>query len=50
MTTFIDSMVAPMSLINSLIISLSVSEKSKLKENFDKLEGIWNTYNIYQIK
>lgn len=50
MTTFIDSFVAPMSIINSLIISLSVSEKNKLKENFDKLEGIWNTYNIYQIK
>lgn len=47
MTTFIDSLVAPMSLINALIIALSLNEKEKLKATFDQLEQIWEENEIY---
>ena len=47
MNTFIDSLVAPMSLINALIISLSIEHKESVENNFEELENIWNEYNIY---
>lgn len=47
MTTFIDSLVAPMSLINALIIALSLNEKEKLKTTFDQLEQIWEENEVY---
>lgn len=50
MNTFIDSMVAPMSLVNALIFALSISEKDKVERNFKKLENIWNEYKIYNPK
>lgn len=50
MNTFIDSMVAPMSLINSLIFAISIREKEKVEQNFKKLEGLWNEYRIYNPK
>jgi DNA-binding MurR/RpiR family transcriptional regulator len=47
MTSFIDSLVAPMSLMNALIIGLSMKEKDKIASTFKNLENIWNDYNIY---
>jgi len=50
MNTFIDSLVAPMSLVNALIIAVSIREKDKVKKTFSKLEGIWDEYKIYNPK
>jgi DNA-binding MurR/RpiR family transcriptional regulator len=50
MNTFIDSLVAPMSLINALIQSVSIKEMDRVEENFEKLENIWNEYKIYNPK
>lgn len=50
MNTFIDSLVAPMSLINALIQSVSIKEMDRVEENFEKLERIWNEYKIYNPK
>ncbi|BEP29047.1 MurR/RpiR family transcriptional regulator [Helicovermis profundi] len=47
MNTFIDSLVAPMSLINALIISLSIENKDSVEKNFNDLENLWNEYKIY---
>jgi DNA-binding MurR/RpiR family transcriptional regulator len=47
MNTFIDSLVAPMSLINALIIATSMKKREKVETNFKKLEEIWQTYHIY---
>ncbi len=49
MNTFIDSMVAPMSLINAIIMMLSLHEKNKdrVQSNFKKLEALWQRYDIY---
>lgn len=47
MNTFIDSLVAPMSLINALIIAISINYKEDVEKNFEYLEKIWNEFNIY---
>jgi DNA-binding MurR/RpiR family transcriptional regulator len=47
MASFVDSMVAPLSLINALIIAVSLKEKGKLTDTFTRLEDIWVQYNIY---
>jgi len=50
MASFVDSLVAPLSLINALIVAVGMREKDEITEYFNKLEGIWEKYNIYQRK
>lgn len=47
MLSFVDSLVAPMSLINALIIALGIEKKEDLSNHFGQLENIWKKYNIY---
>lgn len=47
MVSFVDSLTAPMSLINALIISIAMSEKENLTDIFKNLEDIWDRYDIY---
>lgn len=50
MASFVDSLVAPMSLINALIIAIGMREKNEVTEYLSKLENIWKEYNIYDEK
>lgn len=50
MLSFVDSLVAPLSLINALIISLGMKEKDKIKNIFNDLENAWERYGIYTSK
>jgi DNA-binding MurR/RpiR family transcriptional regulator len=47
MESFVDSIVAPLSVLNALIIAVGVKEKSNLSSSFTRLEEIWEKYNIY---
>ena len=47
MISFVDSLVAPMSLINAIIIALGIEKRKDLTNYFEDLEGIWKTYNVY---
>ena len=47
MISFSDSLVAPMSLINSFIIALGNEKKNDLNNYFTELEDIWKRYDIY---
>lgn len=49
MNTFVDSLVAPMSLMNALIIGTSM-KKEGVEGNFEKLERIWEDYGVYNTK
>ncbi|MDO5039958.1 MurR/RpiR family transcriptional regulator [Clostridium sp.] len=49
MASFVDSLVAPLSLINALIISVGMREKENIADIFGSLEAIWQDYNVYQI-
>lgn len=48
MASFVDSLVAPMSLINALIIAAGLSKKDEVHDTFDKLEKIWEEYEMYE--
>ncbi len=48
MASFVDSLVAPLSLINALIVAVSMNKKEKLSNNFKKLEDIWEKYDVYE--
>lgn len=47
MASFVDSLVAPMSLINSFIISLGNEKNEDITKYFEDLENVWKKYNIY---
>ena len=48
MVSFLDSLVAPMSLINALIVAIGYQCPEKLEETYHKLENIWTTYAVYE--
>lgn len=50
MVSFVDSLVAPMSLINALVIAIGIKNKNEVTSYFTKLESIWDEYNIYEGK
>lgn len=47
MASFVDSMVAPLSLLNALIVALSLEKKEEVSQYFEKLEIIWDDTAIY---
>lgn len=47
MASFVDSLVAPMSLINSFIIALGNEKKEDITKYFEDLENVWKKYNVY---
>ncbi|EOD01098.1 MurR/RpiR family transcriptional regulator [Caldisalinibacter kiritimatiensis] len=50
MVSFVDSLVAPLSLINSLIVAIGMREKKEVTQYFEKLEDMWDTFNVYEGK
>ena len=47
MASFVDSLVAPLSIINALIVSVGMREKDKISNTFSTLEDIWQKYQVY---
>ena len=47
MASFVDSLVAPLSLVNALLVALAMKKRDDLSRHFEKLEGIWDAYSIY---
>ncbi|MBZ9687872.1 MurR/RpiR family transcriptional regulator [Clostridium estertheticum] len=50
MASFVDSLVAPLSVINALIIAVGLREKEKISRTFSTLESIWEEYQVYSYK
>jgi len=48
MVSLVDSLVAPMSLTNALIVALAARREKELAETFDSLEHIWEEFNVYE--
>lgn len=46
-STFIDSMVAPMSLINALLTAICIKKPKEIQKHLRTLEQTWNTYQVY---
>lgn len=47
MISFVDSMVAPLSLINALLVALSNRFGADVSATFAELEDIWNEYGVF---
>lgn len=46
--SFVDSLVAPLSLINALVAAIGMRKKDEISKTFDKLEKIWDEYDVYE--
>jgi DNA-binding MurR/RpiR family transcriptional regulator len=47
MASFVDSMAAPMSVINALIVALGIKNREIVAERFKQLEEVWDAYSVY---
>ncbi|MBQ1536017.1 MAG: MurR/RpiR family transcriptional regulator [Ruminococcus sp.] len=47
MASFVDSLVAPLSLINALIVAVSIKNVDKVSATFERLEQVWDEYDVY---
>ena len=47
MASIVDSLVAPLSLINALIVATVLKKKDEVTENFRTLEDVWNREGVY---
>ncbi|NLV36922.1 MAG: MurR/RpiR family transcriptional regulator [Clostridiaceae bacterium] len=48
MASFVDSLVAPLSVINALIVAIGMRKKESVYNTFERLETIWDEYNVYE--
>lgn len=50
MASFVDSLVAPLSIINAMIVAVSRKKQSELTERLRVLEEVWDQYDVYDKK
>ena len=48
MVSLVDSLVAPMSVINALIVAIAAKREQRLSKIFTSLEQIWDDYHVYE--
>lgn len=47
MASFVDSLAAPLSLLNALIVALSLRRREELSAHLKRLESLWNAHGVY---
>ena len=47
MVSFVDSLVAPLSIINAIIVAVARKKPDDVREPLEKLEHIWDEYDVY---
>ena len=48
MASIVDSLVAPLSVINALIVALCMKKQSEVAQTLEMLEDIWDEYQVYE--
>ena len=48
MASFADSLVAPLSIINALIVAVGRKKSEEVTSTFERLERIWDEYQVYE--
>ena len=46
--SLVDSLVAPLSVVNALIVAIASRRQKELHRTFESLERIWDQYNVYE--
>lgn len=47
MVSIVDSLVAPLSLINALVVAMCLKRPADVTKNLKELESAWNSYQVY---
>ena len=47
MVSFVDSLVAPLSIINAMTVAIGKKKEKELMDTFNELEDIWDKYDVY---
>lgn len=48
MASIVDSLVAPLSVINALIVALCMKKQGEVVNTLEMLEDIWDEYQVYE--
>jgi len=48
MVSLVDSLVAPLSVVNALIVAIAAKKEKELSKTFQELEHVWSEYNVYE--
>ena len=48
MVSLVDSLVAPLSVINALIVALASKKEKELARTFETLERLWEEHHVYE--
>ena len=48
MVSLVDSLVAPLSVVNALIVAVAAKREKEISRTFANLERIWDEYNVYE--
>ena len=48
MVSLVDSIVAPLSVVNALLVALASGREQSLAKTFDSLEQVWEEYSVYE--
>ena len=48
MVSLVDSLVAPLSVVNALIVGVTARRSVELAKRLDALENIWSDYDVYE--
>lgn len=48
MTSFADSLAAPISVLNALIAAVGIRKRDEVSKSFELLENIWDEYHVYE--
>ena len=47
MASYVDSLVAPLSILNAILVAIAKKREAEITARFDKLERIWDEYDVY---
>ena len=47
MASFVDSLVAPLSIINAMVAAVSLRQHDEVQARLERLEAIWDEYDVY---
>ena len=47
MASIVDSLVAPLSVINALVVALCMKRQADVKKTLESMEKLWDEYQVY---
>ena len=48
MISLVDSLTAPLSIVNALLVAIAARREKEVQQKFSELESVWEKYNVYE--